>query len=291
MQSNTRTQFATTTPALRILLYAASVLVFLVGIPLYLFSTQTDIYFAYTVTPPLGAAFIGAAYWAASLLEFFSARERLWANARGAVPAVLAFTTLVFISSLLSLSFFHWTGKLWITWVGTYVWLAVYLITPIALAVLFWHQLRQPGGTPARLLPLPLLIRVGIAVHAAVLLVVGILFLFAPQTVDFLWPWSMFAWSARIIGSWIFGFGLAAVAVVWENDLARVRPIIYSAIAFSLLQFIALARDGSQAHWERLAVWFYLLFLVEFLIGGLLGWAALRRLKAQQLAIPAQSLE
>src|SRR5947208_14278072 len=79
---------------MRWLLYAASTLVFLAGLQLTVFPEQTDTYFAWTITPPLTAAFLGAAYWAAVPVELIAARQKIWPRARVAVPAIWAFTTL-----------------------------------------------------------------------------------------------------------------------------------------------------------------------------------------------------
>jgi hypothetical protein len=59
---------------------------------------QTETYFAWTIHPPLTAAVLGAGYWASFVLELLSARERLWARTRVAVPAVLLFSTLTWPS-------------------------------------------------------------------------------------------------------------------------------------------------------------------------------------------------
>ena len=72
---------------MRGLLVAASVLVFLAGFQLFILTEQTEHYFAWTIQPPLTAAFLGAGYWSSFLLEFLASRERIWARARVAVPA------------------------------------------------------------------------------------------------------------------------------------------------------------------------------------------------------------
>jgi hypothetical protein len=78
---------APTIPGMRRLLYVNSVLVLVIGIPLYLLPDQTDRYFAGTIHPPLTAVVLGAGYWASFVLELLSARERLWARTRVAVSA------------------------------------------------------------------------------------------------------------------------------------------------------------------------------------------------------------
>ena len=91
------------TPGMRRMLMAAGVLVALAGIQLFVFSERTDRFFAWTIEPPLTASFLGASYWASVLFQFGAARERLWANARIAVPTVFVFTTVTLIVTLV-----HW---------------------------------------------------------------------------------------------------------------------------------------------------------------------------------------
>ena len=90
-----------TSIGLKRLLLLASALVFIIGFPLYLFPGHTDILFSWTVNPPLTAAFLGAAYLSSCILEFLSARESTWARARVGIPAVLLFTALTLVATLM----------------------------------------------------------------------------------------------------------------------------------------------------------------------------------------------
>src|SRR4051794_39302423 len=79
------------TPGMRLMLTVASLLVFVVGIQLFILTDDTDHWFAWTIPPPLTAAFLGGSYWASFALEWLASREGSWARARIAVPAVLSF--------------------------------------------------------------------------------------------------------------------------------------------------------------------------------------------------------
>src|SRR5207249_2175253 len=79
----------------------------LAGVPLFVGTEQTDRYFAWTVLPPITAAFLGASYWASCIFELAAARQHTWARARVAVPAVLIFTTLTMVVTLAYLDRFH----------------------------------------------------------------------------------------------------------------------------------------------------------------------------------------
>ena len=112
-------------PGMRTILYVASYLVLSVGISLFFLSGSTDVYFSWTINPPLTAAFLGAGYLASFLLEFLSAREADWAKARPAVPGVWVFTFLTLIVTLVHIDRFHWEAPALITRLGTWVWLLV----------------------------------------------------------------------------------------------------------------------------------------------------------------------
>jgi hypothetical protein len=73
-------------PGMRRLLVIAAVLVLLAGFQLFVLTGRTSTYFAWTIANPLAAAFLGAGYWASVSIEALSGRQRLWANARIAVP-------------------------------------------------------------------------------------------------------------------------------------------------------------------------------------------------------------
>lgn len=98
-------------PGMRRLLYVAAVLVLLAGFQLFVFTGQTGTHFAWTIVNPLAAAFLGAGYWASVAIEGLCARQRVWANARIAVPSVFLFTVLTLVATLLHLDKFHLGGS------------------------------------------------------------------------------------------------------------------------------------------------------------------------------------
>jgi hypothetical protein len=261
---------------MQLMLLAASGLVFSVGIPLLFLTEQTEIYFAWTIQSALTTAFLGAAYWSSCALEFMAARDRLWANGRIAVPAVIVFTGLTFIVTMLHLDRFHFNAPSLLTRAGTWVWLAVYASVPLIMSVLLVLQLRQPGDDPPRALPLPAWMRIILSLNATVMILLGIGLLVAPNAIAPIWPWPLTELTGRAVGAWLIGLGIAAGHSVWENDLIRIRPALISSIVFSILQFVALARYPGEANWSSPSIWIFILFLVNFLIAGLYGTLALR---------------
>jgi hypothetical protein len=276
------------------LLYLASALVLAVGLTLFLFPGRTDTLFSWTINPALTAAFLGAAYLSAFVLEFLAARETLWARARVAVPAVLLFTSLTLIATLLHIDKFHFGSAFGLfTQAGTWVWLLVYALVPMAMAGLLVLQIPAPGIDPPRTVPLPGLIRVVFIVQAALMVVLGIALFLAPKhTADLVWPWMLTPLTGRAIGAWLLGVGVAAGHIAWENDWLRARAGIIAYTLFAALELIVLFRFAAvldpasgypMVDWGDMRTWIYLLFLVSILAAGAYSWWAGRRSAAAVL--------
>lgn len=265
-----------TTRAIRTWLLIAGTLVFIIGTSLFLVPEQTDRLFAWTIAPPnnryLTAAFLGAAYWAGSVLEFLAARERVWANARVAIPAVWVFTTLTLVATLMHINLFHLNppaGPLTISL--TYVWLAVYAIVPIAVPIMVLIQRRAPGGDPPRLALLPGWLRVALIIQAILLIGLGTVMFVAPPVGAPLWPWALTPLTSRAVAAWIIGIGVAAAHMAWENDLVRVRVAFWAYVAIAVLQGVALLRYLGDVRFDDLRLWLYVIVVASFLVVGLIG--------------------
>lgn len=260
-----------TTAGIRIILYIASFLVLSVGLSLYFLSEQTDTYFSWTINPPLTAAFLGAGYLASFLIEFLAAREKIWANARIAVPGVLAFTILTSIVTLIHLDKFHFDSPVFITLAGTWVWLFIYISVPIALSVLWALQTRQSGDDPERKESLPAWLRSTLTVQGLVMLIFGSAMLLVPETTIPLWPWKLSLLTSQAIGAWGVGIGIIALHAVRENDWQRLSPMFISYFTYGALQSINLLRYPDVIEWARSSALFYAFFVITILVVGAYG--------------------
>jgi len=264
---------------MRWMLLAASILVFLVGIQLFILTDHTDRYFAWTVDPPLTAAALGGAYWASSIMELLASRQPRWARARIAVPAVLLFTTLTLVTTLLHLDRFHLGNRFAaITQLVTWVWIAVYALVPVLMSVLAILQLRAAGVDAPRRNPLPLWLRIILGLHAVVLLTLGFALFLTPAATLSLWPWMLTPLTARAIGAWLLGLGLAAAHANAENDWGSVTVATHTYVLLGILEFVALIRYPTSVDWARPAALMYVLFLASVLLVGIYGWVTTRRI-------------
>ena len=271
------TDLKKTTPGIRIILYVASFLVLSVGLSLYLLSERTDTYFSWTINPPLTAAFLGAGYLSSFLTELLAARENIWARARIAVPGVLVFTILTSIVTFIHLDKFHFDSPVFITQTGTWVWLIIYITVPIALAILWALQIRQPGTDPSRTATLPAWMLAILIVQGGIMLLFGIAMLLFPELTIPIWPWKLSALKSRAIGAWGVGIGVIVLHAAWENDWERLWPMFTGYLTYGSLQAISLLRYPHMVDWSRFSALLYTLFIISILLTGAYGaWKTLR---------------
>ena len=251
---------------MRRMLYVAGAFVIIAGFQLFVLGEWTEDFFAWTIDPPLTAAFLGAGYWSSAILELGSASRREWSRARLAMPAVLFFTTITLALTLVHIDLFHLDSVFGVAW------LAVYASFPVAMTAILFLQLRVPGTDAPRQASLPGWLRLALVGQAAVLLVLGAALLADPAEAASIWPWPLTPLTGRAVGAWLLGTGFIAAHMAIENARERVDVAMLSYAAFGGLQLVAVARYSSTPDWSSLGAAAYLGFLAAMVGLGLYGW-------------------
>jgi hypothetical protein len=173
---------------------------------LYLFPRHAATGYAWSIKPPISAAFLGAGYLAGAVatgLIVFLARR--W---RSAQPLGLS---LAVLSVLLLVATYVHRAKFKFHYAPTWGWVVVYTVAPFAIAALMVRQRRLadvPSADP-RLRPLR-----AISLVAGVLLVAGAAALFcAPVGLGKHWPWPLTPLVARAVAAW---YAMVGTALLWE---------------------------------------------------------------------------
>lgn len=260
-------------PSQRWLLYFASSLVLIMGLNLYLLAEQTETTFAWTIGVPLTAAFLGGSYLSTFLIEFLAARETLWVNSRIALPTAFTFTILTSVVTLIHLDKFHLESTNSVTVIVTWAWLLVYAIVPFVMGFIFIRQLQSDGSNPASANNIPRWYKAIIGIQGCIMVMIGLGFLLVPMTVAPLWAWALTPLTARAIGAWLLGIGVATLHSILEDDWVRLRPAIMSYALFSILQLINLIRfsDAEGLDWSQIKTWLYVGFLLSILVVASFG--------------------
>lgn len=249
---------------------------------LYLRSTETDRFFAWSIEPPLTAALLGSAYGGTLVFFALTLRERVWANTRLAVSAPLTLSTALLVATLLHLDRFH-LDEGGVAGVVAWIWLVVYVIVPPTLVAVIVVQRRLPGGDPPVVAPLPGPVRVALVVLGALSLLGGAVLFAVPEDLADVWPWPISALTGRAIASWLLGLGVAAVHAAIEDDLRRLRAGVPALAVIGALGLVALLRHGDDLTGGALGTGLTVAYLATLLVlGG--GGALLERRSAR----PAQ---
>jgi hypothetical protein len=261
---------------MRVLLMVFCALTALAVGALFVLSASTAETFAWTIQPPLTAAFLGAGYGAGFVLVVLSLRDPVWAHSRLPVLTVLVFVVLTLLATLLHVDRLHLAADAGTVPVlaegAAWFWLAVYVVVPVGMVVLLLLQERAPGADPVPGHPVPGPLRAALAVESAVLGAVGVVLFVAPATATALWPWELTPFTARVIAAWLLAFGLATGVAAVAGDLARLRSAAVAYTVFGLLVLVAVARYASTVDWGGPSAWVLLAVVAAVVATGGAGW-------------------
>jgi hypothetical protein len=253
-----------TSRGLRWFFGVSAALAVIAGIELFIGAARTDRFFSWTIAPPLTAAFMGAAYWAACVLLAWAARQRDWPRARTALPPVFTIAALLLAATLIHLDRFHHDlyGRFW---------LVVYVIVVPLLVYLIWAQPKGAGPPTPLSLALAPWLRVALVAQAVILLAFGVLLFAAPAGLASIWPWPLTPLTARAIAAFLCGFGVAAAVAVRENDLDRLFGSALAWAALGALELAAVAIHSGDLTSSAAGTAAYVAFFVSVLVLGFYG--------------------
>lgn len=260
-------------PGARLLLLAFAGLTLLATCLLLGLAPRTDTLFAWTIQPPLSAAFLGAGYGAGFVMSVLAYRSRSWAEARVAMVAVLIFTVLTLIATVNHLHRFHF-GAAGIALLAAWIWLLVYVVVPLALFVVVVRERRVHPPSPRSSRALPRWLAVLLAAQGGLMAVVGVVLFVAPSLGAALWPWPLTPLTAQMAAAWLVALGLAAALSLREPVPARLRVLTIAYCVFGVLQLVALAAYGGAVDWSSPGAAVYVVTLVAVLVTGCAGLAA-----------------
>ena len=272
-------------PVTRKVLIAFAVLTLLASIQLLVVGGFTDRYFAWTISLRATSAFLGAAYAAGFVLSVAALRQDRWRDVRVPLVTVTVFTVLTLIPTVIHLHVVHlWDGG-WASRVAAWVWLAIYVLVPVACLAAVLLQWRRPAARTTVARPMPRWLTGVVAGQGLTVLGVGgLLYLggarvhHLPEDAMSFWPWRLMPLGAQVIGAWLLALAVAAALVIWQRDLNRLLVPAVTYAAFGLFQLLVALRYWNQIRPDYAWGWAYLGVLASIAAVGLYGcWAATRR--------------
>jgi hypothetical protein len=189
---------------------------------------------------------------------------------------IFVFVVLTLVATLLHVNKLHFDddfgGLSFLAKAAAWFWLAVYVVVPLAMLVLLVLQERAPGGDPPARHPVPVVLRVTLAVESAALLAVGALLFVDPTTATSVWPWPLTPFTARVVAAWLVAFGLATALAAVAGDLHRLRTATISYTVFGALVLVSVLRYPDAVDWDRPVAWVFVALFAAVVATGAAGW-------------------
>lgn len=259
-------------PLLRTVFILGGFLSLMAAIQLFVLAERTDVYFAWTIQPPLTAAVIGAFFFGTMTFGFVAFREPVWENVRGAVVGLFLVLCLKLAATLLHLDRFHFDSQNPLTVFVTWVWLTIYSVLPlVVLAGLF---LQKRLNVKSNVVPssLPGWIRVLILLHGTSSLFVGFGMFTFPQSVIPLWGWTLTPLTARALSAWFLSFAVVDWFMVRDDDWRKLRIMALEYIVSVVFVSVALMLYSNEIRWGSAGAVGFVAYLALMLVIGVTGY-------------------
>ena len=223
------------------------------GLFLYLVPGRAEFDYAWSIKPPINAAFFGAGYLAgtvATALVVFRARS--WRSLR-----ILPLPLAVLSVTLLAATAIHEDRFFW-DYAPTWIWTAVYVTVPL-LVLGFWLVQERAAGPAPTADPRLDALRARSAVLGAVLSAGGLALFAAPVAMADVWPWPLTPLLARVVAGWYLLTGCALVVAAVSLRRCHEVPIPYATLLTWSALLLALpalhAGDLADGRTAALVIW------------------------------------
>ena len=164
---------------------------------LYFFPDGTGDWFAWTIKPELTPLIMGAGYIAGAYFFMRVALETRWHRVHVGFLPVTAFTLFMAIGTFNHLDRFETQH------VAFWIWVGLYVITPVLVPLAWWRNRATDPGTPEPgEPPLPRHVRTALFVVGAGQSLVALVLLLSPSTMIDNWPWLLTPLTAQTLGGW-----------------------------------------------------------------------------------------
>jgi hypothetical protein len=208
---------------------------------LYFFPDDTGDYFAWNVKPTITPLVMGAGYIAGAYFFVRVARERLWHRIQVGFLPVTAFTVFMAIATFLHLDRFETQH------VAFWIWIGLYVTTPILVPLAWWRNRATDPGTPEPdEPPLPPHVRTALLVVGGVQSLVALVLLLWPATMIEHWPWLLTPLTAQTLGGWFALPGVTALMMGADGRWSAIKITLESQLIGLALILLGTARTWSD---------------------------------------------
>lgn len=242
-----------------------AILTAIFGPALVLFPEATSTYWSWEIQPAMSAVWVGSGYTFGAFAITTMLIIGKWRSSIVAIIATWPFSVVMLFATLLHLD------RFFLGTINFYIWLAIYILLPVALPILWWLNRQQDPGPRVGDILLPKKISVGAGVAGVIVLFLSLLMILSPSTAAGFWPWHLTPLMSRVIGGWILFLAAALLCLVFERRYIVYKYFLPAAGIWMLLLFVASFFHFDNFRFDQPAswLWFVLIGLVSLAIFGL----------------------
>jgi hypothetical protein len=204
---------------------------------LYFFPDDTRHWFAWDVQPTITPLIMGAGYIAGAYFFVQVARATRWHRIQVGFLPVTAFTLFMAIGT------FNHVDRFATAHVAFWIWVGLYVATPVLVPLAWWRNRRTDPGTPQPgEPPLPGFVRRSLLAVGAAQSALALVLLLSPFTMIDLWPWQLTPLTAQTLGGWFALPGVTALTMGLDGRWTAIRITLESQLIGLALILLGTAR-------------------------------------------------
>ncbi len=222
---------------------------------------------AWTIKPSMTPIFMGSGYCAGAFFFWSAFRGRRWHQVSAGVLSAAIFAVFMLVATLVHYDRFNHGRAPFVGAFMFYGWVAVYVVSPVLVGLLWVRNHRTDPGQPEPGDP-----RLGKAIRMAAraigsgAVVGGAVFFAAPRLAIGIWPWTLTPLTARVIASFTIQVGCGALLLSLDERWSTWRLLMQTFLVATVLMLIGTARAWSDFDHANPLTWLF--------VAGLAGMAA-----------------
>ncbi|HEU4806962.1 MAG TPA: hypothetical protein VFT01_01760, partial [Homoserinimonas sp.] len=185
-----------------------------------------------------------------------------WHRVAAGFPAVVVFSALLAVATLIHWDRFHHGHISFITWA------TLYFTTPVLVLVALIVNSRVYTDRPERIeYWIPFLIRAVPVLVGLAALATGVLLYAWPEALLDLWPWELTPLTARVVGAVLILPGMVSLWLIFEARWSSFRLLFQAQLISLAFICLALVLAAADLDWSRTGTgWFVAGMALSFLL-------------------------
>lgn len=245
----------------RLIAVPVLVLLLLAVATLYVVPEKTLQNWAWTIDQPINAFAIGAGYLMGMYFFVRVLFTKRWHWIAAGFPPITSFTLSMLLATIV-----HWdrfnSGVL-----AYYLWIVVYIITPILVPILWWrNRMMDPGPRAVEEIQVPPLVRRAFGISGALILLYSVMTFLFPDLLIGFFAWSLTDFTARLMAGWLSIAGVGGITLALEPRWSGWRTLLEAAYTGIIFFILALPRAWGDLDLSRPFTWVMLLGLAAVLV-------------------------